>query len=90
MDSSTSVTSESLSPLAITDKRQAQSNQESNLTFTRTGTARSVCWQDCGSPEGPLQVIVLLRQLLEGLFQSNALISFILQRLLPFLTMRLS
>lgn len=48
------------------------------LTFTRTHTARSVCRQHRGSSEGPLQVIMLLRQLLKGLFQSDTLVSFVL------------
>lgn len=48
------------------------------LTFTRTSTARSVSRQHRGSPEGSLQVIVLLRQLLKSLFQSDTLVSFIL------------
>lgn len=58
-------------------------------TFTRPSAARSVCWQHCGSPEGSLQVIVLLRQLLKSFFQSDTLVPFILQGLLPLLTMRL-
>lgn len=59
------------------------------LTFSRTSTARSVRRQHRGPPEGPLQVIVLLRQLFQGLFQSDTLVSFILKGLLPLFTMGL-
>lgn len=68
---------------------QATLEPKKRLTFTRTSAARSVCRQHRGSTEGSLQVIMLLRQLLQGLFQSDALVSFILQGLLPLFTMGL-
>lgn len=59
------------------------------LTFPGTSAARSVGWQHGGAPEGPLQVIMLLRQLLQGLLQPDTLVSFILEGLLPFFTVGL-
>lgn len=84
---------ESIVPLLIAGNHVSQvrigSPRTEHFTFTRTSAAGSVCRQHCGAPEGPLQVVMLLRQLLQGFFQADPLVSFILQWLLPFFTMGL-
>lgn len=69
--------------------RQAVQEPSQQLTFARSSTARSVCRQHRGSSEGSLQVIVLLCQLLQGLFQADTLVPFVLQGLLPLFTVGL-
>lgn len=58
-------------------------------TFGRATSACSASGQHSGTAESPLQVVVLLGQLLQRFLQADALIPLMLQRLLPLLAVGL-